>query len=235
VADEIHLGEVLTVGQRHQIYVALPYEHPFVKRGEPIVGLHHQWLYGHTAIRLAERFLTYVIRAHGADGGKWHALLSGFQSPKQILSAIYSCDPDSGYYHDVHDLDGEVRDPALGDNNDGITVFDLRTLSEKRLSISYCFVSFGHRGLPELSPVDGRTYCRAYYPAEVSERRTRGRVTPQLDGKPNLAEIRVRQLERLKVPVMTLKALYELWPDTFAAGRRELPPRIILPDLGDQE
>jgi len=224
------------MGQRHQIYVALPAAGSGYgsNRSERVIGIHHQWLYGHTAVHMAKRFLTFVDRARETDG-RWHPIVSGFQSPMNILRAIYSSDPDIGYYHDVHDLEGELGDPRLGDNNDGITVFDLRALPEKRGPISYCFVSFGHKGLPELVPISARSYCRAYYPAEVPETRVRGRIAPTLDGRPNVAETRVRAFEKLKVPLMTPRALHELWPDTFPVVARDLRPRLVLPELGDHE
>ncbi len=221
------------MGQRHQIYVVLPNNHPDRQKGKGIIGIHHQWLYGHTAVRLAERLLKFVLVAKG----EYNPWCSAIRRAEDMLSACYSCDPDEGYYHDVHILEhGEPQDPRKGDNNDGITVFDLRRLTGKRGSIRYCFSSFGHNGLPELTPLSAREYVRAYYPEAVSQTREAGpRVARLPDGKLNQAENRVRALERHHVPVMTPTDLHEIWPDVFAAPApvRQPPKLVLLTDLGD--
>lgn len=223
------------MGMRHQIYVVLPKSHPSVAKGQRIVGIHHQWLYGHTAARMAARFLQFVLAAKkGID----HPFCSGYRSVTDILAAIYSCDPEEGYYHDVHVLDhGEPEDPRRGDNNDGITVFDLRRLKGKRGRIGYCFVSFfdGYKDLPALRPLSARQYVRGYYPAEVDEKRTPGFAIVRLpNGEKNDPENRVRGVERFRVPVMTGHDLHEIWPAIFPEPRKA--PRLVLLDhLGEPE
>jgi hypothetical protein len=166
------------MGQRHQVYVVLP--SAYGKHN--IIGVHHQWLYGHTAIRMAERFLTFVERARE---GMSHPFVSSFgSSPIDVLAAIYSCDVEEGYYHGVHVLDdGEPEDPRRGDNNDGITVFDLRGLKEARSgkrrfrgTISYCFANLYEREgrPPPFTALSARQYCRSYYPNAVEAVRTPG-------------------------------------------------------------
>ena len=167
---------------RHQVYVVLPTEHPLAKK-TPVVGLHHQWLYGHTAARQLARFLTFVQKAGTSMS---HPLLSGFDDPLKILTAIYTCDPEAGYFSNVHPFVGEdaevCKNPLLGDNNEGITVIDLRKLSikngKRRGKIAYAFVSFGHKDFVENTPMSAREYVHGYYPEVVPIVREKGKVVP---------------------------------------------------------
>lgn len=224
------------MGMRHQVYVVLPTEHPLAKK-TPVVGLHHQWLYGHTAARQLARFLTFVQKAGTSMS---HPLLSGFDDPLKILTAIYTCDPEAGYFSNVHPFVGEdaevCKNPLLGDNNEGITVIDLRKLSikngKRRGKIAYAFVSFGHKDFVENTPMSAREYVHGYYPEVVPIVREKGKVVPSFlaDGKvcDTEAEERVREVEALKVSVMTQEALEEVFPTLRAPAR----PSLLLLDLG---
>ncbi len=216
------------MGQRHQIYVVLPKDHHTGKR---VIGIHHQWLYGHTAARLCERFLTFILQAKKVDTGSSYHPFANFDNPQPILEALYSCDAEEGYFHNVCALDVECDDPRKGDNNDGITVFDLRRLKGKKGRIGYCFASLdGHHDLPELRPLSAREYVRGYYPEAVDAVRVPGfKVCRLPSGEKNDAENRVRAVERLRVPVMTPKDLHEIWPEVFPEPRQ--PPKLVLPDL----
>jgi hypothetical protein len=223
------------MGQRHQIYVVLPKDHPQAAAGKKVIGIHHQWLYGHTAARMCERFLRYVLEAKKSS---CHPFVEGFQSAGEILSAIYSIDHDNGYYHNVTVLDyGEPEDPSRGDNNDGITVFDLRRLKGKRGRIGYCFVSLfdGYKDLPKLKPLSARQYVRGYYPAEVDDVREPGfKIVRLPNGEKNDPENRVRAIERLRVPLMTSQDLHEVWPGLFPAPEpSRVPLKLVLCELGD--
>jgi hypothetical protein len=136
---------------------------------------------------------------------------------------------------------GEPEDPRRGDNNDGITVFDLRGLKESRPRtrgrISYCFVNLHDRegrAVP-FQPLSARQYCRQYYPEHVEEVRTPGfKIVRDAKGELNEPENRVRKLERLRSAVTSSKALHDIWPEVFPAPTPPRPAlRLILPDLGD--
>ena len=108
------------MGQRHQIYLALPpcwlcegtgkmgdmkvahgcngcagkgYTHG------KVAGIHHQWLYGYTAIKQLGRALAFLKKDAEKEGRG--TLSSGFDSPAEILNGIYSCIPEEGYYHNT--------------------------------------------------------------------------------------------------------------------------------------
>ena len=168
------------MGQRHQIYLALPHcnlcngtgIYPDMKarpscngcagKGHPygkVVGLHHQWLYG----TLPPHFLGRVFQfIKNSDAHLNQALTNGFENPAEVLKAIYQCDPSEGYYHSLSPLEDECADPRLGDNNDGITVIDLRDPK----SVGYCFMFFDRpdRSVAPLTPLTAKQYVEAYYP-----------------------------------------------------------------------
>jgi hypothetical protein len=171
------------MGQRHQIYLhgarqpnpkaAAQYarasapDAPF-KRWENyrvsstgVIGLHHQWLYGHTAVQLLKQALEYAKRLEG----EYHVFQpeGHVGSPTAALTALYSLDVRTGYYHTVSELDyGEVENPDRGDNNDGITIIDLT--DPKRPG--YCFVNLRGSeldGVPAYAPLTAHQYLRHYY------------------------------------------------------------------------
>ena len=158
------------MGQRHQIYLRLgelddsfSNAERFIKKGgksfknEQTVGIHNQWLYGHSAISSLYRFLkfTEVIKKEEYSPFK--------QADRaiSILDSAYSIDIETGYnssniifetnpqIRDPKDgkkmiknpqYYGECEDPRNGDNNNGITIIDLADLRNPQ----YCFMSIGH-------------------------------------------------------------------------------------------
>jgi hypothetical protein len=171
------------MGQRHQIYVRLPKK--FYNKGnqnnreETTIGIHHQWLYGSTALRQLSNLLTFVKNQTeysplGDKGGVGEAM--------DALVAIYSVDIQHGYFHAVCPLwgdeeDGESKvgtpgdecsDPTKGDNNNGITVIDLSGKEPK-----YCFMSVGHleclaegqdENYTNFKPMSAEDYLLLHYP-----------------------------------------------------------------------
>lgn len=173
------------MGQRHQIYLRLPGK--FYFEGNPnnrpaiTVGIHHQWLYGQTAIKQLERALIF-FRARKADD------FGDFFNPAeaaQALAAVYSCIPEEGYFHRLHILrdgpddslssiggkagwDSCCEAPEEGDNNDGITVIDF-----EGPTVKYCFASLHHlegkKSYPGGSILSALSYLLAYYPNFFSD------------------------------------------------------------------
>ena len=225
---------------RHQVYVALPAEHPLAKKGTKVIGIHHQWLYGHTAAKQLARLLTFIKKGGTALS---HPFLSGFDVPIDVLTAIYTSIPEEGYYSRIIPLDADedaavCKNPLLADNNEGITVVDLRSFSlkdgKRKGKIAYAFVSInGHNGLPVNTPLSARQYVNAYYDAVPLDRASSSLKTTNDTGKTvrNEAEARVREVEALKVSVLTQEALTEIFPTLQAPARSSL----LLLDLGDDD
>jgi len=135
------------MGQRHQVYIRIPKK--FYNKGNPnnikesVVGFHHQWLYGKTAIRQLKNYLKFI-----SNNKKDPYLLSVAQELLDSAAAVYEIDLDSGYYHGVakfpidkkhKDYGGETEDPRMGCNNNGITVIDI-----SKKEIKYCFLSINN-------------------------------------------------------------------------------------------
>jgi hypothetical protein len=128
------------MGQRHQVYLRT--KEKFYNKGNPnnqlpkTLAIHHQWLYGHTAIRLLHNFLKFADK----DLKNTYASLNDSQTAMQILTHSYSFDASIAYYHGVSDITEETaNDPRNGDNNNGITIIDYEDGELK-----YCFLSVGH-------------------------------------------------------------------------------------------
>ena len=130
------------MGQRHQVYVRLPAINygkgtPNTKP-ERTIGLHHQWLYGFTAIRLLRNYLMFWERCD-----KQYNQMIDLGGSVQVLEGCYSIDAERAYNAGVSMLvsgvDASLEDPRKGDNNNGITVIDLRGKKPK-----YAFLSIDH-------------------------------------------------------------------------------------------
>jgi hypothetical protein len=127
------------MGQRHQVYLRT--KSKFYNKNNPnnkeakTVAIHHQWLYGKTALRLLSNFIQFYENDS-------HSNYPSTEDPDtclDILSNIYSCDFTTGYYHGVHDITSSCgSNPRNGDNNNGITVIDIEDGVLK-----YCFLSIG--------------------------------------------------------------------------------------------
>jgi len=139
------------MGQRHQIYVKIPkvYYNKNNPNNRPskVIGIHHQWLFGATAMRMLERLFKFISNTTI----KYCELFdSSAERAAQILATLYSVDHDKGYYHGNCVLeDGETDNPCLGDNNNGITIIDYSKLTrdftgDVKDAIKYCFMSIDH-------------------------------------------------------------------------------------------
>lgn len=175
------------MGQRHQIYLRLPakyYNEGNVNnRDAQTVGLHHQWLYGKTALESLSRALTFFKERLSDKFYKEDPFFNPAVAAK-ALQCLYSVNPATGYFHNTHilresnDDEGwssggkegwhpECQAPENGDNNDGITVIDIS--GDK---IRYAFVSIGHiegeGKQPAVGkPLTAKEYFDHYYPAKT--------------------------------------------------------------------
>lgn len=164
------------MGQRHQVYIRLPAID--YGKGNPnnrptqVIGLHHQWLYGRTAIRLLANFFRALEAYKANHGGTLTYFPLGSASVARdgaegMMQAIWSTDVAEGYYHNVHlfdGTDGETENPYRGDNNDGITVVDMAD----PLHPKYCLFTLegieaqGNPGPDQI--LSATDYALAYYP-----------------------------------------------------------------------
>lgn len=125
------------MGQRHQVY--LRHFNKDTKKHET-VGLHHQWLYGQTAIILLKNFVNFYKKTDK----KYNVFQNSYQgSTLDLLKMNYSYSPSDGYLSRVHTFDNEedkdcLENPEYGDNNDGITLIDIPEKGKPKI----CLLNF---------------------------------------------------------------------------------------------
>ncbi|KAL8650121.1 MAG: hypothetical protein Q9210_004004 [Variospora velana] len=170
------------MGQRHQLFVIARIN----GRYRQLCAIHHQWLYGHTALKRCLDTLKIFENATNwmplqqeltiaakQDDDFWNPAgpRDSYGNDKNshipfpfimtclILGASFNVD---GYFH------GVLVEPFYmayneGDNNNGITIFDITDLDNVR----YCFVDFygmeSKREVDLMTPLSARTYLEAYY------------------------------------------------------------------------
>lgn len=152
------------MGQRHQIYFILPKEITYKdfdgnEITSNVFGLHHQWLFGFKAGMLAKQFLDFAEIELASRYSQLSLKYDDGEVP-DMLQMLYSILPSDGYYHRVSVLSKyEIQNPLRGDNNDGITVFDLRGKTPK-----YCLMYlYDGEVLKEKVPVHAHEYAMEYY------------------------------------------------------------------------
>ncbi|KAL9628407.1 MAG: hypothetical protein Q9204_005905, partial [Flavoplaca sp. TL-2023a] len=204
------------MGQRHQLFVIAR----IIGRYRQLAAIHHQWLYGHTALRRCRDTLNifgnktnriplqqeliaasqkhddFWLAAHD-DRDKNEHVPFPFIMTCLVTGASFNLD---GYYHKV------LVEPFHmaydeGDNNNGITVFDITEPDNPR----YCFVDFAgmesEREVDLNIPLSARTYLEAYY--ELSNAKDPNDEAGLL---PLVESFESRSL-------ITKEALAETWPD----------------------
>ncbi|KAL8691725.1 MAG: hypothetical protein Q9218_003118 [Villophora microphyllina] len=204
------------MGQRHQLFVIAKTNGHY----RLLCAIHHQWLYGHTALRRCLDVVKHfshpdnhlplqqeLIAASKFDDDFWVAPESNedeknnnipfpFIATCLIMGASFNV---KGYYHHVQ-MEPFFMAYNEGDNNNGITVFDITDLDNVR----YCFVDFygmeSERAVALMTPLSARTYLEAYYLLDDSDDRAK---------KTDLSAL----LNQFKSKgLVTTAALKETWP-----------------------
>ncbi|PQE29823.1 hypothetical protein CJF32_00000476 [Rutstroemia sp. NJR-2017a WRK4] len=194
------------MGQRHQLFVIAKIGNRY--RG--LAAVHHQYLYGYSAIKICLN----LIKIFQCPANRW-ALKHELQSATRVDEAYWS--KEDAYVTDVDDIPFPFITTCLsvgsslrpdeashavthvlsfnmpydgGANNNGITVLDITDLENVR----YCFVDFhgmeSEGDVDLMTPLSATTYLRAY---------------ETVQGK-------VEDYERL--PLIDGRALYSAWPDS---------------------
>lgn len=227
------------MGQRHQLYVRIKGKADRDgKNAKPIMlGFHHQWLFGKTAMQTLIRALKF---ADASLSDKFHSVLrepyDAGQDASRALQAVFSVDADSGYFHSVwpFQFNGDKSDnasdclenPMLGDNNNGITIIDLTGDKPK-----YCFMSLHHleclNGVDDdfevenLVPIDAQRWIELHYPLNPkADYYTKGeRAWKAEDVKENIKECKDLVKALSKYDVLTLKEVKAMFPKMFKAAK----------------
>lgn len=178
------------MGQRHQIIVSYPemYLNDKNPNNKPprVDVIHHQWLYGYSAVAALNRALTLIAnsRKPGSEGRDYlfgrdaDGYTMGNDGTRAIGAAI-SVDPESGYYAQVHYWgesegrrnNGKFRqshelEPEMFDNNDGVTIIHFERGNPRP---KYCFATPEHLEGKNWTPDKGQgpwseeQYLEFYY------------------------------------------------------------------------
>ncbi|KAF4458745.1 hypothetical protein FALBO_14511 [Fusarium albosuccineum] len=203
------------MGQRHQLFVIARVG----KYYRPLAAIHHQWLYGVSALRSCRR----IIRIFSDPSNQ--AVLQH----ELRLAADYFRDkgppPDEPFEFEYEEADktpcpfpfittclsvGAAYDFELGriqtthelafgtgfdqgDNNDGITVIDITDTAHVR----YCFMTlYDDDDTDGCTPLTGQQYVRRYYPDSHSMVVNNRSTIEELD----------------ETPLVQVEALAETWP-----------------------
>lgn len=221
------------MGQRHQVYVAFKdYSGDWVNTPKvTIIGIHHQWLYGRNAATQANRMMQLVennrsIKSYAMDG-----YCNPFYTKEramETLKAIYSMIPELGYFHDVYPLEnGECENPLLGDNNEGITIFDFTDFSSPK----YCMMGINERPFEievfknsdpvRLFPYASWEYAQFYYPENPNAYWIQNAKNKRQINQVR-AEIRKIDKTAKKFKLLTVQRVKELFPAMFAKQTAEV-------------
>lgn len=152
------------MGQRHQLFVIAR----IANRYRTLAAVHHQWLYGESALQSCLRVLDILrarsnripicqeLRAARKKDDNFWARRDEFQPFPFVATCLTvgsSCDPSEGYQHRVRPLAFNTTLDRI-DNDDGITVIDISDPNFLR----FCFTFLGGG----VKPLGASTYLWRY-------------------------------------------------------------------------
>ena len=199
------------MGQRHQLFVIAKVNGKY----RSLAVVHHQWLYGYTALRQCRKILEIFSNPNNATALsnelKYAAInqvlwdgVPDYQDCKPRFPFITTClmlgasfSPEDSYFHQVSPEPFNL-DFDAGDNNNGITIIDISDPND----IRYCFVDFfgmeSNTEVQLMTPLTGRIYLEAYYDPQELENELMAQIMEDLDGW----------------KIVTVEALEDTWPDS---------------------
>lgn len=222
------------MGQRHQLYIKIhnpvtraydqdkPNLRKIFGRGKfSIVAIHHQWLFGRSAIGIIRNIFDVsnpeTLGSSNPFNPEGYIFNDSNGFVEELMQLITTqCNPDfprgTGIEKMIF-LNSEsmdyTKDFTLGDNNDGISIID--TIERK-----YCLMNIYSQNtdeekrnnvddLPSLVPVSALDYVNVYYPED-----------PEKDDRKNdeIQKENIRVAEWLKdYELLTLKEIKKLAPN----------------------
>jgi hypothetical protein len=231
------------MGQRHQVYIAVPQKQ---RNGDKevkstaVLGLHHQWLYGKTAIRLLHNMLKYAENAKKNYAYCYFNNHYDLRETQNLLESIYTTDHTYGYYHNVIGFNKDdtydarvLRNPKCGDNNDGITVIDFTNgKNEMADKPRYCFYTLeggDSFGIPDLI-WSAEDYLLHYYPKFMGKTGSGKEFSVEKETKPILRYLSKFDLlthADLKRLFPEMMKTYKRHPEVEAMANKLHPKRVI--------
>lgn len=160
------------MSMRHQIYVVLPYT--FLQKNDyiiddipvydekesNIVGVFHRGLYGEKAVHSLSCLLKYIAKVRkNEDDSVFHNNGSKYTDVQKVILNMVSNNSQEAFILDYND----THNPLSSDNNDGITVIDLRSELPK-----YCFMFLYEGRNLSYKPINAKEYLNYYYTNDFS-------------------------------------------------------------------
>ncbi|KAJ6515985.1 hypothetical protein C8R45DRAFT_1141312 [Mycena sanguinolenta] len=224
------------MGQRHQVFLVarVTARSATQPRYRCIGAYHHQWCYGRLPLMAARRFLTLIkqedisrlVREElRALQGKYGEGITEPHMPDVpcpyttfLVASAWCVDLEAPFYGSGVSFKNSVLEAHMGstqgDNNDGITVFDVTDPADP----SYCFVStFGLECEVEVEdrvPLSAEQYCRAYYPVPKAD--SKNTQAMDQEGVKETEEDVQKKIDALRNErLMKLDVLAEAWPQEY--------------------
>ncbi|KAK4694341.1 hypothetical protein P7C71_g3228, partial [Lecanoromycetidae sp. Uapishka_2] len=192
------------MGQRHQLFVIARINGKY----RTLAAVHHQWLYGRTALRRCHGTLK-LLQHPGSQLPLQQELIAAARHEEAFWGSLPDKEDDE-HVTDIDKSDEHVPFPYImtclmlgasfgpsdghisnvlvepfhmkyneGDNNNGITIFDVTDTCRVR----YCFVDFygmeSKREVQLMAPLSARTYLAAYY--ELSDPKHQDDLVPLVE------------------------------------------------------
>lgn len=153
------------MGQRQQLYIALPFETELPdSKKSTVIGVHNQWLYGATSIEQLGNVLSFAI-----NQDKYGPFRDSIYKTSAIeaIKATWGVNAATGYWHSLCVLNSdECSNPDNGDCNDGVVIIDARVSD----NIKFCYMWIDHCDYDErvvkYTPLSCRHYLETYYSDE---------------------------------------------------------------------
>jgi hypothetical protein len=224
------------MGQRHQIFVRV--NNPlhtdkyisdedkkkarkiFGRGKTTIIALHHQWLYGASAVVMIKNIMDATLSNKEVSNKTFDKnpyltrdLDGWIEEVMMMFQTVTNPKFPRGIgverMHFLNEMEPDMRtDCTGGDNNDGITIIDA---IERKYCMMNIFPQYkddeeydGIYTLPSMQPVSGREYVKAYYPdAEHQEH----------------VDNIVKEVEGFEL--LTMKDLKKLFPNNFKLQKQK--------------
>lgn len=219
------------MGQRHQIYVVLPYtfaqkksyhSNEYVQSN--IVAIHHQWLYSFLPITRVAQFARFYEKHVNTESTYGVFLSRTSENPENAVAALISFHWEKGVYSECHFLENEFAvNPLFADNNDGITIIDLR----EKGKFKYCFMFLNEweGEIPGMTPLSARGYLKAYFDDYDPS-------NPEWPQKEVIyIEAQIEKVESL--PLLTLEEVKEIFPAMYVEKEKEIAAEKLASVLND--
>ena len=141
------------MGQRHQVYV-------ISKSGDEILldAFHAQWSYGSLPIKAVDSVIDFVEKVKDAT-------LISYWTRTKLFESLLSLNRSSMTFNNHFSINEEVTaknklNPLMGDNNDGITILDVRNTKKPKVMFMFLFDVEGAGGFVTLTATE---YFNRYY------------------------------------------------------------------------